>query len=123
MARASSSSSPPSPRLLLLLLVAVAATLLPEAAALGNFTAESRGARWRSRRARRRAFENGLGRTPQMGYRLSLPLSLFFSFATRDRLYCINFGTFFFCVTKFWQTFRYVQFETFQNFGDGVYAR
>ncbi|BAF26853.2 alpha-galactosidase precursor [Oryza sativa Japonica Group] len=68
MARASSSSSPPSPRLLLLLLVAVAATLLPEAAALGNFTAESRGARWRSRRARRRAFENGLGRTPQMGW-------------------------------------------------------
>ncbi|XP_040383981.1 alpha-galactosidase [Oryza brachyantha] len=61
MARASTSLLP-----LLLLLVAVA--LLPEADAAGNFTAESRGARWRSRRARRRAFENGLGRTPQMGW-------------------------------------------------------
>ncbi|KAL5231800.1 hypothetical protein ABZP36_030576 [Zizania latifolia] len=71
MARASSSwpsSSPPAtaPRLLILLLAAL--TLLPAAAVEGNFTAEARGARWRSRRARRRAFENGLGRTPQMGW-------------------------------------------------------
>ncbi|KAG8092087.1 hypothetical protein GUJ93_ZPchr0012g19792 [Zizania palustris] len=60
MARASSSA--------LLLLLFVVLTLLSAAAAEGNFTAEGRGARWRSRRARRRAFENGLARTPQMGW-------------------------------------------------------
>jgi alpha-galactosidase len=68
MARAPSSSS-----LLLVLLVAAvttsAATLdgAPGSAA-GNLTEELRWAARRGwRRARRKAFENGLGRTPQMG--------------------------------------------------------
>jgi alpha-galactosidase len=72
MARAPSSSP-----LLLLLLVAAAAVTTSVAATLdgsasGNWTEELRWAARRERRgwrrARRKAFENGLGRTPQMGY-------------------------------------------------------
>lgn len=76
MARAPSSWTPSLA--LVLLVVAAAAAASSEAArvpaAVGNWTGEElrgaaarRGGRhgWRSRR---RAFENGLGRTPQMGY-------------------------------------------------------
>ncbi|KAG2548203.1 hypothetical protein PVAP13_9KG150800 [Panicum virgatum] len=74
---------PSTPSLLLALLVAAAAVAASEAsgapAAVGNWTEELRGAGrrgrhgrgyvWRSRsRSRRRTFENGLGRTPQMGW-------------------------------------------------------
>ena len=77
MARAPSWSSP----LVLVLIIvatAVAAVTASEAIrvpAVGNWTEELRGAattrRARQRhgwRSRRRTFENGLGRTPQMGY-------------------------------------------------------
>jgi alpha-galactosidase len=66
MARAPSSSS-----LLLVLLVAAAAAATLDGApgsAAGNLTEELRWAARRARRGwRRKAFENGLGRTPQMG--------------------------------------------------------
>ena len=64
MARAS-----PSSLALVLIIVAAAAVVTASEAvrvpAVGNWTEELRGAA--ARRARRRAFENGLGRTPQMG--------------------------------------------------------
>jgi alpha-galactosidase len=65
-----------SPLLLLALLAVAAAATAAEAARFpgGNWTEELRGAARRGRhghgyvwRHRRRAFENGLGRTPQMG--------------------------------------------------------
>jgi alpha-galactosidase len=69
MARARSSSS-----LLLVLLVAAAAAATLDGApgsAAGNLTEELRWAARRARRGwrrtRRKAFQNGLGRTPQMG--------------------------------------------------------
>jgi alpha-galactosidase len=66
MARAPSSSS-----LLLVLLVAAAAAATLDGApgsAAGNLTEELRWAARRGwRRTRRKAFQNGLGRTPQMG--------------------------------------------------------
>ncbi|KAK3152942.1 hypothetical protein QOZ80_2BG0165600 [Eleusine coracana subsp. coracana] len=75
MARAVTSSS----SLLLVLLVAAAAAVTTSAVTLegvgvgvgtaaGNLTEELRRARRGWRRARRKAFENGLGRTPQMGW-------------------------------------------------------
>jgi alpha-galactosidase len=74
MARAPSSWTP-SLAMVLLVVAAAAVAVSSEAArvpaAVGNWTGEElRGAAARrgGRRSRRRAFENGLGRTPQMGY-------------------------------------------------------
>ena len=67
MARAWSSSSS-----LLLVLLAVAATAVAGARAPGHLAEVSgnatTSAELRGRRARRKALQNGLGRTPQMGY-------------------------------------------------------
>lgn len=86
MARGATSSSS---SLLLVLLVAAAAAVTASAVTLdgaaglpGNLTEELRWAARRARRgwrrARRKAFENGLGRTPQMGY---VTLALLITFA------------------------------------------
>jgi alpha-galactosidase len=77
MARAPRWWSSSSLALVLIIVAAAAAVTASEAVrvpAVGNWTEELRGAaarRARQRhgwRSRRRAFENGLGRTPQMGY-------------------------------------------------------